>query len=110
MTFNTKLPSTVRIVSKERFAHPERAKSEMVNGQLQYTPPQVDTSVRSNALGEYVMFTNSRLILHGPPLNSDDHEKFSHICLGLDLDAARKLYNSSFIGTKIILTNVNVSQ
>jgi len=110
MTAKLKLPSVVRIVSKERFAHPERGKSEVVNGQLQYTPPQVDTSVRSNALGEYVMYTNNRLIIHGPPLNTDDHEKFSHICLGLDLDAARKLYNSSFIGTKIYLTNVSVTQ
>src|SRR6185437_13938280 len=100
------LPRVVRITSKERFAHPERGRSEMVNGKLQWTPPQVGTSVRSNALGEFVIFTNSRLILHGPPLNPADHEKFPHICLGLDRAAAQKLYRSSFIGTKIILSSV----
>lgn len=104
------LPGVVRIVSKERFAHPERGKSEEVNGRLQYTPPQVGTSIRSNALGEFVMFTNSGLIIHGPPVNPDDHEKFPHICLGLDLDAARKLYRSSFIGTKVILNSVDVKR
>ena len=104
------LPNVVRIVSKERFAHPERGKSEEVNGHLQYTPPQVGTSVRSNALGEFVMFTNSKLIIHGPPLNTEDHEKFPHICLGLDLEAARKLYRGSFIGTKVILDSVAVKR
>src|SRR5437879_2967402 len=104
------LPSTVRIVSKERFAYPERGKSEQVNGILQYTPPQVGTSLRSNALGEYVMFTNSALVIHGPPLNDDDHEKFSHICLGLDQEAARKLYRASFIGTRITLSRVTIEK
>lgn len=98
------LPRTVRIVSKERFAHPERGHSEEVNGRLQWAPPQVGTSVRSNALGEYVMFTNSKLIIHGPPLNAEDHEKYPHICLGLDLAAAKKLYRGAFIGTKIVTT------
>ncbi len=98
------LPPSVRIVSKERFANPKRGESEQVNGQLQYTPPQVGTSLRSNALGEYVIFTNSKLILHGPPVKPEDHEKFPHICLGLDLEAARKLYRTTFIGTKIIVS------
>lgn len=102
------LPSTVRIVSKERFAHPERGKSEAIDGRLQWVPPQVGTSVRSNALGEFVMFTNSALILHGPPVNADDHERFPHICLGLDREAARKLYRSSFIGTKIALQHIAI--
>ena len=100
------VPRIVRIVSKERFANPERGKSEMVNGKLQWEPPQVGTSVRSNALGEYVLFTNSRLILHGPPKNEADHEAYPHLCLGLSLEAARNLYQHSFIGTKILLTNV----
>src|SRR5437879_5836227 len=56
------LPSTVRIVSKERFANPERGTSEEINGVLQWVPPQVGTSVRSKALGEFVIFTNSPLI------------------------------------------------
>ena len=97
------IPRTVRIVSKERFANPDRGTSEMVNGKLQWEPPQVGTSVRSNALGEYVLFTNSRLILHGPPNNPVDHEAFPHLCLGLSLEAARNLYQHSFIGTKILL-------
>jgi len=102
------LPAVVRIVSKERFAHPERGKSEEVNGRLQWVPPQVGTSVRSNALGEFVMFTNSGLILHGPPVNPEDHERFPHICIGLDREAARRLYRSSFIGTKIALRHIAV--
>jgi hypothetical protein len=104
------LPSTVRIVSKERFAYPERGKSEQVNGALQYTPPQVGTSVRSKALGEFVIFTNSALIIHGPPLNEEDHAKFPHVCLGLDREAARKLYRASFIGTKISLSRVTIEK
>jgi hypothetical protein len=103
MTLPVNLPRVVRIISKERFANPERGTSEMVNGKLQWEPPQVGTSVRSNALGEYVLFTNSKLILHGPPRNETDHEAFPHICLGLSLNAARNLYQRSFIGTKILL-------
>jgi hypothetical protein len=102
---NTTFPGTIRVVSKERFAHPERGQSEVVNGKLQWVPPQVGTSIRSNALGEFVVFTNSPIIFHGPPLNPEDHEKFPHVCLGLDLDAARKIYRSTFIGTKVILNN-----
>src|SRR5258708_7479181 len=104
------LPSSARIVSKERFAYPERGKSEEVNGALQYTPPQVGTSVRSNALGEFVMFTNSALIIHGPPVNEEDHAKFPHICLGLDQEAARKLYRASFIGTRITLSHITIEK
>ena len=106
----TVLPNTVRIVSKERFAHPERGKSEEVNGTLQWVPPQVGTSVRSNALGEFVMFTNSGLILHGPPLNADDHEHFPHVCIGLDQEAARKLYRASYIGTRINLSHISIEK
>ena len=104
------LPATVRIISKERFAHPERGKSEEVNGTLQWVPPQVGTSVRSNALGEFVIFTNSALILHGPPLDAETHEKFPHICLGLDQEAARRLYRGSFIGTKISLSHIVIEK
>jgi hypothetical protein len=100
------VPKVVRITSKERFAHPERGQAEMVDGKLQWEPPQVGNSVRANALGQYVMFTSRSLILHGPPNNPVDHENFPHLCLGLSLDAARNLYQHSFIGTKILLTNV----
>jgi hypothetical protein len=101
-----KVPRFVHITSKERFANPERGTSELVNGKLQWVPPQVGTSVRSNALGEYVMFTNSKLILHGPPLNLIDHDAYPHLCVGLSREAARNLYQHSFIGTKILLANV----
>ena len=104
------LPPTVRIVSKERFAHPERGRSEEVNGTLHWVPPQVGSSVRANALGEFVMFTNSALILHGPPINAEDHERFPHVCLGLDQEAARKLYRGSFIGTRINLSHAFIEK
>ncbi len=102
------LPGVVRITSKERFAHPERGMSEQIEGFLQWVPPQVGTSLRSKALGEFVMFTNSALILHGAPVNAEDHERFQHACLGLESEAARKLYRASFIGTKISLTNITI--
>lgn len=102
------LPTNVRILSKERFAHPERGKSEMVAGKLQWIPPQIGTSLRSRALGEFVMFTNSKLIFHGPPISDEDHERFPHVCMGLDRDAARKLYRSSFIGTRVQISNVSI--
>jgi hypothetical protein len=90
------------IVSKERFAHPERGTYEEVNGQLQWNPPQVGTSLRANALGEYVMFTRGPLVLHGPPKKIIEHDDFPHYCLGLSLPVARRLYAGSFIGTKIL--------
>lgn len=102
------LPPAVRIVSKERFAHPERGTAEQVNGTLQWVPPQVGTSIRSNALGEFVMFTNSGLILHGPPVRDEDHERFPHICLGLDREAALRLYRGSFIGTRVVLSGITI--
>lgn len=96
------LAPTAPIVSKERFAHPERGKSEEVNGQLQWEPPQVGLSIRSNALGEYVMFTKGPLILHGPPKKPEEHGAFAHYCLGLSLPVARHLYDASYIGTKVV--------
>ncbi len=100
---STVMPNSARIVSKERFAHPERGTSEIVDGKLRWNPPQVGASVRSRALGEFVMFTNSLLILHGPPTDEETHEQFPHVCIGLSLDAARRLYRGSFIGTRITL-------
>jgi len=97
-------PNVVRMTSKERFAHPERGKSEKIGDQLVWNPPQVGTSVRSNSLGEYVMFTNSDLILHGPPLKKEDHQAFPHTCLGLPLSTAKTLYQKTFIGTKISIS------
>jgi hypothetical protein len=103
------LPKESIIISKERFAHPERAKSEEVAGQLQWEPPQVGTSVRANALGEYVMFTRGPLVLHGPPKKDAEHKAFAHFCLGLSLASARKLYNSAYIGTKIVIKPQTIS-
>jgi len=103
---NRAWPAITRIISKERFAHPERGKAEIVDGKLQWNPPQVGSSVRSNALGEFVMFTQSGLILHGPPKKEEEHQAFPHICLGLSLSQARELYRKSFIGTKIVTESV----
>ncbi len=103
------LPGTLPITSKERFAHPERGQSEDVNGVLVWNPPQVGNSVRSNALGEFVMFTGSPLILHGPPKKAAEHETFPHYCLGLSQNSAQKLYNKSFIGTKIVYVKFHQS-
>lgn len=97
------IPAVTEVVSKERFAHPERGKSETVNGKLEWTPPQVGTSVRANALGEYVIFTRGPLILHGPPANEQDHRKFPHLCVGLSLHAAAALFKDTFIGTRIFI-------
>lgn len=97
------LPKIAVVISKERFASPERGKSEQTGGQLQWEPPQVGTSARARALGEHVMFTKEGLVLHGPPLDKAEHEAFSHLCLSLPASAARKLYSKSFIGTKIRL-------
>lgn len=97
------MPTNATIISKERFASPERPKSEQVGGQLQWEPPQVGTSVRASALGEFVMFTKEGLIVHGPPLKKAEHEAFPHLCLSLPLPVARRLYQQSFVGTKIRL-------
>ncbi len=94
-------PPLSAIVSKERFAHPERGKSETVDGQLQWEPPQVGTSVRANALGEFVMFTKGSLVIHGPAKKTAEHLAFPHYCIGLSLSVARRLYQLSYMGTKI---------
>ncbi len=91
-----------RVASKERFASPQRGKYAESEGRLIWEPPQVGTSRRANALGEYVVFTDGPLILHGPPRKALEHEAFPHDCLGLSLWAARRLYASSFVGTKLV--------
>jgi hypothetical protein len=50
------LSSPLEMFSKERFAHPERGVFEQVDGALRWVPPQVGSSVRASALGEFVMF------------------------------------------------------
>jgi len=97
------LPKSATILTKERFASTERPKSEQVGGQLQWEPPQVGTSVRASALGEFVLFTREGLVLHGPPLKAAEHEAFPHLCLSLPRAVAARLYTQSFVGTKIML-------
>ena len=97
------LPKSATIISKERFASTERPKSDQVGGQLQWEPPQVGTSLRASALGEFVLFTKEGLVIHGPPLKKAEHEAYAHLCLSLPLPVARRLYTQSFIGTKILL-------
>jgi hypothetical protein len=97
------LPRSATILTKERFASTERPKSEQVGGMLQWEPPQVGTSVRASALGEFVLFTREGLVIHGPPLKAAEHEAFPHLCLALPRAAAARLYSQSFVGTKILL-------
>lgn len=99
------LPKSATILTKERFASTERPKSEQVGGQLQWEPPQVGTSVRANALGEFVLFTKEGLVIHGPPLKAAEHEAYPHLCLSLPRAVAARLYSQSFVGTKILLEN-----
>ncbi len=98
------LPRAATISSKERFAAPERPKSEQSGGQLLWEPPQVGTSVRASALGEFVLFTKEGLVIHGPSLKEAEHEAFPHLCLSLPTPVARRLYSLAFIGTKVVLS------
>ena len=98
------LPRSATIMSKERFASTERPKSVQVEGLLQWEPPQVGTSVRASALGEFVLFTKEGFVIHGPPLKPAEHEAYPHLCLSLPLPVARRLYAQSFVGTKILLS------
>ncbi|PIR15775.1 MAG: hypothetical protein COV48_12495 [Elusimicrobia bacterium CG11_big_fil_rev_8_21_14_0_20_64_6] len=98
-----KMPRSATLMSKERFASTERPKSEQVGGQLQWEPPQVGTSVRANALGQFVLFTKEGLVIHGPPLKASEHAAYPHLCLSLPLKVAARIYSKSFVGTKFIL-------
>jgi hypothetical protein len=97
------LPKLATIVSKERYAHAERGKSEVTEGRLDWEPPQVGTSARARALGEHVLFTREGLIIHGPPLDKAEHEAYPHLCLTLPAATASRLYDRSFIGTRVML-------
>ncbi len=97
------LPLKATIISKERYAHVERGKSEQTDGKLDWEPPQVGTSSRARALGEDVLFTREGLIIHGPPLDKKEHEAYPHLCLTLPLSTARKLYARTFIGTVVVI-------
>lgn len=103
------MPAALRVTSKERFANPQRGKVEQQGGKISWEPPQAGADPRSGALGEYVMFTDGPLILHGPPPNKALHVAYPHVCAGLTTAAARRLYESSYIGTKITYTRKKTS-
>lgn len=91
----------LRITSKERYAHPERGKAEEKEGVLTWVPQQVGESTRSNALGEFVIFTNSNIIIHGPFKKELEHSAYPHTCVGLSRPDAANLYRKSFIGNRV---------
>jgi len=97
-----RMPFSARVVSKERFAQPERGKVEESNGRLTWSPPQVGKDPRSGGLGEFVIFTDSPLVVHGPPLKKEMHEAYPHICAGVTAYTAKKIFESAFIGAKIL--------
>lgn len=97
------MPAAARIISKERYAHPERGRVEEADGKLTWEPPQVGKDPRSGGLGEFVLFTDGPLIIHGPAPQKKLHEAFPHVCPGVTAYAARALYENVFVGTKIVL-------
>lgn len=99
------LTKIATIAAKERYAHPERGKSESVDGRLDWEPPQVGSSQRASALGENVMFTKEGLVLHGPPLKAAEHEAYPHLCLSLPAATARRIYARSFMGTRVMISD-----
>lgn len=98
------MPSYSRIVSKERYAHPQRGKVEELNGNISWEPPQAGKDPRSGGLGAFVIFTDGPLVLHGPAPKKELHEAFPHACAGISAYAAQKLFENSFIGNKILYT------
>lgn len=93
-----------RVISKERYAHPERKAVEKESGLAKWEPPQTGTSLRDSALGEYVVFTSGSLIFHAPVSKKAAHDTYPHICAGISRETAKKIYESVFIGTKITVT------
>jgi hypothetical protein len=96
------MPASARIISKERFANPERGKVQEVDGKIMWDPPQAGKDPRSGGLGEYVLFTDSPLIMHGPPPSKELHNAFPHICAGVTAYTAKRLFENTFVGTKIL--------
>lgn len=96
-----KAPKTAVVTSKEFHAHPERGRVELQNGQLLWTPPQTGSVERTAALGQYVIFTNTPLIIHLPSKDRQAHEAYRHCCIPLAATSARKLYGSVFIGARL---------
>ncbi len=101
--WGAKPPKWAVINAKERFAHPERGKVEIAEGRLSWTPPQVGPASRSAALGEFVAFTNTSLILHAPSKDAKAHEAYPHCCLPMTHATAKKVYDALVVGTRVSL-------
>lgn len=94
-------PAAAQVTAKEFYAHPERGRVEMKDGALIWTPPQVGTVSRQEGLGQYVLFTNTPLVLHLPPRDKAAHESYAHCCLPLDKKSAKSAYDAVFIGARL---------
>ena len=96
-------PALYRITAKERFASLERGKAEKTAAGLNWDPPQTGQGRRDSPLGEYVVFTDGPLVLHAPVPNAALHNAYPHLCAGLTLYSAKRLYESVFIGNKLLI-------
>lgn len=92
-----------RITSKERYAYIERGKAEATSAGLNWNPPQVGDGPRASPLGEYVLFTDGPLVLHAPVAGAALHSAYPHLCAGLTFNSAKRLYESVFIGNKLLI-------
>lgn len=97
-----KIPARVQVGAKEYYAHPERGKVDLKDGSLSWTPPQVGTVARQDALGRFVVFAGD-LVIHLPPADRAAHEGYAHLCLPLAAKSAGKAYDALFIGARIQL-------
>ncbi|MBI4056073.1 MAG: L,D-transpeptidase [Elusimicrobia bacterium] len=95
----------ITVTSKERFAHPERGRVEIQEGQLNWIPPQVGPASRNLALGEHVLFTNTSLILHAPAKDKQQHEAYPHCCIPMRSGTAKQVYDAVYVGSRILVPN-----
>ena len=77
---------------------------EEVDGKISWEPPQVGKDPRSGGLGEFVLFTDGPLIIHGPAPKKELHAAFPHVCPGVTAYTAQRLFENVFVGTKIVYT------
>ena len=91
-----------RIISRERSVYIERGKAETTAAGLKWEPPQVGDP-HDSALGEFALFTDGPLILHAPVANAALHDAYPHLCAGLTRSSAKELYESVFIGNKLLI-------
>ncbi|HAT72776.1 MAG TPA: hypothetical protein DCS63_08165 [Elusimicrobia bacterium] len=100
------MPAICRITARERFAFPERAKTEKAGEGLKWEPPQSGERLRYKPLGEFVIFTDGPLVLHAPVAEAALHDAYPHICAGLSREAAKGLYERVFIGNKLLTSGI----